>query len=328
MFFRFLKGAAWYIYMLKKILKNYVLGRCGVYSFLFALLGIFIYVSGIIFSFWNKNISDILFDVSVPLVLISVALFVFDVFVLRNLLIARKEIRVDSIAGKSVSVGITAYNDENCIGDAVSDFIKEPNVKRVVVVDNNSTDKTGEKANEAGATVVIERKQGYGHACMRALKEASEIGDIIVLVEGDKTFSAGDLKKLLPYLENCDMVIGTRTTKELNDPDSQMDWLMVLGNIFVAKLLQIRFWGIRFTDMGCTYRVMRKESYEKIKDRLNVGGMHFLPHMMIQSIKSGLKVIEVPITFKKRAGKSKGVGSKKLMAVFVGIKMIFLILFS
>ncbi len=316
------------MYMLKKILKDYVLGRCGVYSFLLVLLGISIYVFGVILSIWDKNVSCVLFDVSVPLVLIFGALFVFDVFVLRNLLIKGKEIRTDSIAGKSVLVGMTAYDDEDCIGDAVSDFIKEPNVKRVVVIDNNSADKTGERARDAGAIVVTERKQGYGYACMRALKEASETGDIIVLVEGDKTFSADDLKKLLPYLENCDMVIGTRTTKELNEPDSQMDWLMVLGNVFVAKLLQIRFWGIRFTDMGCTYRVMRKEGYERIKNKLNVGGMHFLPHMLIQSIKSGLKIIEVPITFKKRAGKSKGVGSRKLRAGFVGIRMIFSILFS
>ena len=118
------------------------------------------------------------------------------------------------------------------------------------------------------------------------------------------------------------MVVGTRTTKELNSPDSQMDWLMVLGNVFVAKLMQIRFWGTRFTDMGCTYRAIRKEAYERIKQKLTVGGMHFLPHMLIQALKSELKLIEVPITFKKRAGRSKGVGDNKLRAMFVGLRMI------
>lgn len=313
--------------MLRKFLKNYILGRLGLYSFLLLLLGICLYVVSKA-CFFQNCISSSIASAASYFMLIAVCLFVLDIIVLRNLLVKREEIRAESILGKSVSVGMTAYNDEECIENAVLDFVKESAVSKVTVVDNNSCDHTGEEAASAGAAVVIEKKQGYGYSCMRALEEASHSGDVIVLVEGDETFSAGDLRKLLPYLENCDMVIGTRTTRELNSPDSQMDWMMVLGNIFVAKLLQIRFWGARFTDVGCTYRVIRREAYEKIKQKLTVGGMHFLPHMLIQALKAELKVIEVPITFRKRAGQSKGVGNKKLTAVLVGIRMILLILFS
>jgi len=287
----------------------------------------FLYALSVVY-FLQNGISPLMVSIPIGLMLTSGVLFLIDIVVLRNLLVGREEIRVESISGKRVAVGMTAYNDEECIGNAVTDFMSSPIVKSVTVIDNNSSDRTSEKSIAAGAAVVIEKKQGYGYACMRALEEASKVGDIIVLVEGDETFSARDLKKLLPYLENCDMVVGTRTTRELNSPDSQMDWVMVLGNIVVAKLLQIRFWGIRFTDMGCTYRVMRKEAYEKIKDKLAVGKMHFLPHMLIQALKAGLKIIEVPITLRKRAGKSKGVGNKKLTAIVVGIRMISLILFS
>ncbi len=315
--------------MLKKFLKNCILGRMGLYSFLMLFFGIALYVlSRIYFCVLQESFPPAILTPLISLIVITSFLFVTDIIVLRNLVITKEEIRVNPIAGKSVSVGMTAYNDEECIGRAVADFVKEPVVSKVTVVDNNSSDSTGAEAAAAGAVVALEKKQGYGYACMRALEEASKSGDIIVLVEGDETFSAGDLRKLLPYLENCDMVIGTRTTRELNSPDSQMDWLMVLGNILVAKLMQIRFWGIRFTDMGCTYRVMRKDAYEKIKSKLTVGKIHFLPHMLIQALKSELKVIEVPITFRKRAGKSKGVGNKKLTAIVVGIRMILLILFS
>ena len=313
--------------MLRKFLKNCILGRLGLYSFLLALPGIGLYTLSRVW-FLQNYISPRVSSFAGYLILVTGFLFLLDIFVLRNFLVKREEIRDESLAGKSVSVGMTAYNDAEAIGNAVKEFIREPCVGKVTVVDNNSSDNTGTEAVSAGADVVVEKKQGYGYACMRALEEASKGGDIIVLVEGDETFSAGDLRKFLPYLENCDMVIGTRTTRELNSPDSQMDWLMVLGNIFVAKLLQIRFWGSRFSDMGCTYRVMRKDAYEKIKSKLTVGKMHFLPHMLIQALKSELKVIEVPITFRKRAGKSKGVGNKKLTAIVVGIRMILLILFS
>lgn len=314
--------------MLKKFIENHVLGRCGVYALLLLLFGTLLCALSAGLLLANMGVHAALFRISGAIVLASASLFALDVVILRNVFLKKERIRVEPIAGKKVSVGMTAYNDEVSIGNAVSDFIKEPAVSKVTVIDNNCTDRTRERAENAGAAVVVETKQGYGYACMRALEEAAKTGDIIVLVEGDETFSAGDLKKMLPYLENCDMVIGTRTTRELNDPDSQMDWLMILGNIFVAKLLQTRFWGTRLTDVGCTYRVIKKEGYEKIKAQLNVGGMHFLPHMVIQAVKSGLKVIEVPITFRKRAGESKGVGSKKLRAVSVGFKMVLLILFS
>ncbi|MBI4656476.1 MAG: glycosyltransferase family 2 protein [Elusimicrobia bacterium] len=314
--------------MLKKLIEKYILGRCGLYGFLLLLAGISIHILGFVFRFLENNVSDAFLDMSAPVILISGSLFAFDILALRNLFKKREEISATSLAGKTMAVGMTAYNDEECIADAAGDFIREPGVKTVIVIDNNCTDKTGEKARNAGAAVVAEIKQGFGYACMRALEEACRAGDIIVLVEGDGTFSAGDIRKLLPYLENFDMVCGTRTTNELNSPDSQLDWLMVLGNLFVAKLLQVRFWGSRFTDVGCTYRIMKKESYEKIRGKLSVGGMHFLPHMIIESIKAGLKIIEVPITFRKRQGISKGVGSKKLRAVAVGIRMALLILFS
>jgi len=83
---------------------------------------------------------------------------------------------------------------------------------------------------------------------MRALEEAARDADVIVLCEGDMTFSAWDVKKLLSYLENCDLVLGTRATQELRQNGSQMDWLINPGNQIVAKLIQCRFWGTRLTD--------------------------------------------------------------------------------
>ena len=200
---------------------------------------------------------------------------------------------------------------------------------KVIVVDNNSTDNTYLCALEAGADQVItEYNQGYGSCCMRALKE-SAIGldndDVIILCEGDMTFSAHDVKKFLSYLDNCDLVLGTRATQELRASKTQMDWLINPANQIVAKMIQIRFWGTRLTDVGCTYRAMRVGAYSSLENRLSVYGNHFSPHMFIEALKMRMRVIEIPVIFRLRAGISKGVGSNKVRAARVAIRMLSLL---
>jgi glycosyltransferase involved in cell wall biosynthesis len=220
-----------------------------------------------------------------------------------------------------IAIGMTAYNDELSIGRAVKDFISQENVKTVIVVDNNSEDRTSEEAQKAGARVIREEIQGYGACCIRAMQEAMKYSDIICLVEGDCTFSGSDLKKFMAYLENADMVVGTRTTKELNAPDSQMNVLLQWGNVFMAKLVQIKFWSVRLTDMGCTYRVIRKDALVRIIDNLKVKGNHFLCEMILTALKNNLMVIEIPVTLKKRVGKSKGVGNNLFKAIGTAFEM-------
>ena len=208
------------------------------------------------------------------------------------------------------------------------------NVVDVVVVDNNSSDRTSKNAWEVGAHVVHEGKQGYGFACIRGLHEALQCkdADVIVLAEGDMTFCAQDIWKMLPYLDDVDMVVGSRTHMELIDSDSQMDWFYLWGNLFLAKVLQMKFFNLKFfgrvrlTDVGCTMRAIRKEALAEIIDELTVGDHHFSPHMTLIALKKGLKVLEIPLRFRKRLGKSKGAGGNKKLAVKVGLRMLWYIL--
>ena len=204
----------------------------------------------------------------------AAALFIV-LFFLQRFLVPHRGTAYRSLDGARVHVGLTAFNDAEAIRTAASDFAASRAVHKVIVVDNNSTDGTAEAARAAGAEVVVETVPGYGSCCMRALSEASRGADVVVLCEGDMTFSAEDVKKLLPYLENCDLVLGTRATQELREPGTQMDWLINPVNQVVAKLIQVRFWGTRLTDVGCTYRAMRVDAYEHIRDRLRVRGNHF-----------------------------------------------------
>lgn len=230
---------------------------------------------------------------------------------------------------KKMVVVLTAYNDEDPIFGAVNEFISQKNVLNVIVVDNNSGDATAKCAGFAGAKVIREYNQGYGHACIRGLREALsyKAADVIILAEGDMTFRGRDVWKLLPYMDDVDLAVGSRTHMSLVDLGSQMDWFYSWGNLALAKVLQLKFFNLiflgkaHFTDVGCTLRAIRREALLKIIDELDVGGHHFSPHMLKVALKSGLKVIEVPVTFRKRVGNSKGAGGNKKLAIRVGLKM-------
>ena len=250
----------------------------------------------------------------------------FLLFVVQRLFVPQRPRLYKRLAGARVHVGLTAWNDEASIGDAVREFKEAPEVHRVVVVDNNSTDGTIAAARAAGADeVVTEYTPGYGACCMRALSEAANGAEVVILCEGDMTFSAADVPKFLAYLENSELVLGTRTTQELRDTDTQMDWLINPGNQILAKLIQARFWGTRLTDVGCTYRAIRAESYEQMKGRLRVTGNHFSPHMYMEALKLRMRVIEIPVVFRKRWGLSKGVGNNKVKAARVALRMLGLL---
>ncbi len=254
-------------------------------------------------------------------------LFVFVVlFIFHRFLVPARDFSYIPLHQARVHVGLTAYNDEACIGQAVADFKACPLVDRVIVVENNSKDKTFEAAAAAGADEVFtEMIPGYGSCCMRTMHEAAKDADVVILCEGDMTFSGQDVKKFLAYLENCDLVLGTRTTQELRETKTQLDWLINPANQVVAKLIQTRFWGTRLTDVGCTYRAMRVDSYHRLKDHLSVQGNHFSPHMFIEALKLRMRVIEVPVVFRNRVGLSKGVGSNKVKAAKVAMAMLGLL---
>ncbi len=273
------------------------------------------------------------FSTALPVLLVGEAV-AFLIFSRRRWSDASHLIRWNIIPNHNIVVAMTAYNDEASIYNSVREFRAQPDVREVIVVDNNSNDQTRELASAAGARVVHEPQQGYGYACMRGLREALAFPkvNVVVLVEGDMTFAGKDLAKLVPYLDNVDMVVGTRTTQELTTEDSQLDWFYVWGNMFLAKMVQVKFfdikhWGrVRLTDVGCTMRALRAEALQRIVDQLRVGSYHFSPHMLMVAIANRLKVVEVPVTFRKRWGLSKGAGSGRLKGFSIGLRMMWHIL--
>jgi glycosyltransferase involved in cell wall biosynthesis len=224
---------------------------------------------------------------------------------------------------KTVSVIFPAYNEENYIRAAVEDFFSNGVVDEIVVVNNNSKDRTDEEARKTAARVVLETKQGYGNALQRGLREAS--GDIIILAEPDSTFMGKDVLKLLAYSDDFDMVCGTRTTAELIWREANMGWFLRLGNWIVAKFTQFLYNTCSLSDMGCTMRLVHRAALQKFVSDLTVGGSHFLPEMIVLAKRENLKVIEIPVNYRGRVGESKITGNLK-GTLRTGFRMIGLVL--
>ncbi len=224
--------------------------------------------------------------------------------------------------GRSVSVVLGTYAEKDSIREVIDGFFDTEIVDEVVVVNNNAEPGTTEEVAQTRARQVFEAKQGYGHSYQRGMAEAT--GDLIVLAEPDGTFLPRDIIKLLTYSDDCDAVFGTRTTREMIWDGANMGFFLKWGNWAVAKLVEVLFNTSHLSDVGCTYRLLTRETYDRIRHRFSVGGSHFGPELMLLIITSGARVVEVPINYLPRVGVSSVTGDIR-KAVILGLEMIWFI---
>jgi ubiquinone/menaquinone biosynthesis C-methylase UbiE len=225
--------------------------------------------------------------------------------------------------GKEVSVILMTYAERDSIRAVIEGFFDTGLVDEVVVVDNNAQQGTEAEVRRTRARLVKEPQQGYGHATRRGLIEAR--GEFIVLAEPDGTFLPEDIRKLLVYSAECDVVFGTRTTRELIWAGANMARLLRWGNWAVAKLIEVLFNTSHLSDVGCTYKLLRRDTAKDIASMMTVGGHHAGIEIMLLTIVSGARFVEVPVNYLPRVGISSVTGSK-IKAVSVGLRMIVLAL--
>lgn len=199
---------------------------------------------------------------------------------------------------------VPALNEEAVIAAQVAEILAvaaRPNlpvtIARVLVVDNGSTDQTAARAATAGAEVISEPRRGYGRACSSGVAAAAGC-DLIVLMDGDRSDQPAELERLLaPLLAGeADLVLGSRT---LGNPEpGSLTPQQRAGNRVAALLLRALF-GVRVTDIG-PFRVIRRHDLLSLNMREMTYGWSV--EMIARGARHGLRIVEVPVSYRIRAG--------------------------
>jgi glycosyltransferase involved in cell wall biosynthesis len=224
---------------------------------------------------------------------------------------------------KKVSAVLPTYNEKDSIRSHIGELWATGVVDEVVVVDNNAVDGTREEVDGTGARIIHEPRQGYGWAVRRGLDEA--VGDIVIVIEPDGTFIGRDVLKLLAYSEEFDMVLGTRTSRELIWSHANMGFGMRWGNWAVAKMIEVLFDTSDLTDVGCTLRLIHRRALDDIAPHFRVGGNHFSPEMIVLSALTGHRMIQIPVNYRARVGDSSATGDFR-KAAWIALRMVGTIL--
>ena len=200
-----------------------------------------------------------------------------------------------------VSVVMPCLNEETGVATAVLEALGGIALAgltgEVIVVDNGSSDGSTQQALLAGARVVVEPHRGYGRACSRGLTEAR--GRIVVLGDADGTYDFGSIPLLIAAMgEGVDLVMGNRLNSDMER--GAMPWLhRRVGNPVLTGLLNILH-GTSVSDAHCGLRAIRRSALAKL--RLDAPGMEFASEFLIEAASRGLRMTEVPITYRRRLG--------------------------
>jgi len=200
---------------------------------------------------------------------------------------------------------IPAFNEAEAIGQVVGDLPGD-RIDEVVVVNNASTDATEHNARAAGATVVREPEPGYGAACLRGLEYAASVSpDIIVFLDGDYSDHPDELPRLVdPIREGAaDFVVGSRIQGDA-EPGALLPQARI-GNRLACTLMRW-IWGAQYTDLG-PFRAIRYDALQRLTMRDRTFGWTI--EMQIKAVEAGLRIQEVPVSYRKRVGVSKITGT-------------------
>jgi glycosyltransferase involved in cell wall biosynthesis len=198
----------------------------------------------------------------------------------------------------SVSVIIPALNEEEPIANVVRECLATNIPSEIVVVDNGSADRTAERARGAGAKVVSEPRPGYGRACRAGIRALVPESEIVVFLDGDGSDCPEFMNQLVAPIAagTHDFVIGSRTRGQ-RQPGS-MNFQQIFAGRLAGWLMSILY-GVRYTDM-CPFRAVRRDALEKLSMQEETYGWNL--EMQMKAARLGLRILEVPVNHRRRAG--------------------------
>ena len=213
---------------------------------------------------------------------------------------------------------IPALNEAAVLGRTLSS-IPSHLFRAVIVADNGSTDGTPEIARAHGARVTIEAERGYGATCLRALASLEPDVEAVVFMQADLSEDPREAALLLaPLIDGrADLVVGSRTLGQAER------WAVLphqaFGNWLTLKLIRLLY-GRNFTDLG-PYRAIRTGALRQLQMRDRNYG--WVVEMQVRAIQEGLRILEVPVSYRIRAAGENKVSGKLLPSLRAGIKMLW-----
>jgi glycosyltransferase involved in cell wall biosynthesis len=204
-----------------------------------------------------------------------------------------------------VSVVIPTHNEAQSIGRVLADLPADL-VTEVLVVDSNSTDGTPKVASKMGARVLHEPRRGYGRACLTGLSAASN-PDVVVFLDGDYSDRPAELPLLLaPIIDGrADITLGSRLGRQ--SVHGALPWHQVFGNRLAAGLIRLLY-GVKISDLG-PFRAARADVLRRLELQENTYG--WAVEIILKGTVAGFRIVEVPVSYYPRIGKSKIGGTLK-----------------
>lgn len=204
-----------------------------------------------------------------------------------------------------VSVIIPTHNEAQAIGRVLAD-LPSAIVTQVIVVDSNSTDGTPDVARQMGAQVIQEPRRGYGRACLTGLANTDN-PDIAVFLDGDYSDRPSELPLVLaPILEGrADITLGSRFSNKSNS--GVLPWHQSFGNRLAAGLIRMLY-GVKISDLG-PFRAGRADVLRALELQETTYG--WAVEMILKGAIAGYRIVEVPVSYHPRIGKSKISGTLK-----------------
>jgi glycosyltransferase involved in cell wall biosynthesis len=218
-----------------------------------------------------------------------------------------------------IAVLIPALNEEASLPYVLADLAKEI-VNEVVVIDNGSSDRTAEVARSGGATVLNELRRGYGSACLAGIEYLkSQEPDIVVFLDADYSDHPDELLAVVRPIvaEGADFVIGSRTKGEA-EPGALL-FQSRFGNALATWLIRLLY-GFTYSDLG-PFRAIRFPALLELEMTDRTYGWNV--EMQIKAVRRGLRITEVPVRYRKRAGGESKVSGTVKGTFLAGYKILW-----
>lgn len=182
----------------------------------------------------------------------------------------------------------------------VLEFAAHPGVHEVLVVAQRPPAGGAGLAGHPSVRIVVPPVHDLPIGSLVTFGLDAARGDVLILCYGDGTFAPRDVDKLRVYLRDADMVMGTRTTRQMIEQGSNMRGIVRAAHVLLAKALELAFWRFesRFTDIACVYRAIWRSTWSAIRPQLTATGPEVLPEMVIEVLRAQRRIVEIPVSYR------------------------------